>query len=191
MNEGMLVADLQAGNPPVLHVRMVAVGDMDALPSAEPAFVAVIEELQPVQIVQIPDYRCPLTIDFECVERFVPAGITRRLESSEGAVLESGKKRAGVIDPYWFFLAREIMFPGLDERFRHSGPFIDLAVQPHSGINIVCQEVACDTATRDACVQAPQCLAALSKIARNGPVLQKHGAIVKNFAEQSFVDQLF
>ena len=54
MDEGVLVADLQAGHPPVLHIRMIAIGDVDAAPAAQPAFVAMIEILQPVQIVQIP-----------------------------------------------------------------------------------------------------------------------------------------
>ena len=34
VNEGVFVADLQSRNPPVLHVRMVAVGDVNALPAA-------------------------------------------------------------------------------------------------------------------------------------------------------------
>ena len=37
MDERVLVADLQARHPPVLHVRMVAVGDVDAAPAAHAA----------------------------------------------------------------------------------------------------------------------------------------------------------
>ena len=34
MDEGMLIADLQSRHPPPLHVRMVAIRDMDALPAS-------------------------------------------------------------------------------------------------------------------------------------------------------------
>ena len=55
MDEGVFVADLQPGHPPVLHVRMVAIGDVDAAPAAQAAFVAMIEILQAMQVVQVPD----------------------------------------------------------------------------------------------------------------------------------------
>src|SRR5262249_34894677 len=45
MNEGMLVADLQSRHPPVLHVGMVAIRDVDAAPSADASLVLVIEIL--------------------------------------------------------------------------------------------------------------------------------------------------
>src|SRR5687768_18366746 len=35
VDEGVFVADLQAGDPPVFHVGMVAVGDVDAAPAAD------------------------------------------------------------------------------------------------------------------------------------------------------------
>ena len=54
MNKTVLVTDLQAGHPPLAHVRMVAIGNMDSAPATEPAFVAVFEVLQPVEIMQIP-----------------------------------------------------------------------------------------------------------------------------------------
>ena len=54
MNERVLVADLQPGHPPILHVRMIAVGDVNALPSAQSAFIAMIEIFEPVQVMQIP-----------------------------------------------------------------------------------------------------------------------------------------
>src|SRR5665213_1432830 len=49
MHERVLVADLQARYPPVFHVGMIAVGDMDAAPAAELALVAVGEIVQAVQ----------------------------------------------------------------------------------------------------------------------------------------------
>ena len=54
VDERVLVADLQARNPPVLHIGMVAVGDMQRAPAAQPALVAMVEILQPMQIVQVP-----------------------------------------------------------------------------------------------------------------------------------------
>src|SRR5436190_23197313 len=53
MREGVLVADLQARHPPVLHVRLVAVGDVNVAPAAHATFVLVIEILEAVQVVQI------------------------------------------------------------------------------------------------------------------------------------------
>jgi hypothetical protein len=54
VDEGMLVTDLQAGDPPVAHVGLVAVGDVDAAPAADDRVVAVIEVAQAVQVVQVP-----------------------------------------------------------------------------------------------------------------------------------------
>ena len=54
MDEGVLVADLQTGHPPARHIRMIGIGDVDASPAAQAAFIAVIEKLQAVQIVQVP-----------------------------------------------------------------------------------------------------------------------------------------
>src|SRR3954465_3782181 len=43
MNESVFIPDLETGHPPVLHVRMFPIGDMDGAPTAEPAFIAIIE----------------------------------------------------------------------------------------------------------------------------------------------------
>ncbi len=51
MHEGVLVANAEAGDPPLVHVRHVAVGDVDAAPAARVWVVAVIEKLQPVKVV--------------------------------------------------------------------------------------------------------------------------------------------
>jgi len=81
VDEGVLVADLQSGHPPVLHVRVVAIGDVYASPAAQAAFVAVIEVLQAVQIVQVPDDGRILAVDFERVQRLVAAGVARSLKT--------------------------------------------------------------------------------------------------------------
>src|SRR5258708_6248859 len=55
MHKAVLVADLQARDPPFVHIRMIAIGDMERPPAAHPAFVLVIEVLQPMKVVQIPE----------------------------------------------------------------------------------------------------------------------------------------
>ena len=57
MDEGMLIAYLQARHPPPLHVGVVAVADVNALPSAQTPFIAMIEELEAMEIMQIPSRR--------------------------------------------------------------------------------------------------------------------------------------
>ena len=54
MDEAVFVANLQTGHPPMVHVGMVAIGDVNRSPAAQYPFVAMIEVAEPVQIVQIP-----------------------------------------------------------------------------------------------------------------------------------------
>src|ERR1051325_4896590 len=75
MNERVLVTDLQARHPPFAHVGMVAVADVDAAPAAQASFVAMLEVLQPVQIVQVPGNGSVLAVDLESVEGLVAAGV--------------------------------------------------------------------------------------------------------------------
>src|SRR5690606_12917524 len=42
VDEAVLVADRQPRHPPLVHVGMVAVGDVDRAPAAERAFVAMV-----------------------------------------------------------------------------------------------------------------------------------------------------
>ena len=49
VNETMFVANLQAGHPPFVHVRMVSVGDVNCAPAAHAALVAMFKVLQAVQ----------------------------------------------------------------------------------------------------------------------------------------------
>ena len=39
------VTDLQPRHPPLLHIRMIAIGHVNASPSAQPAFIAIFEVL--------------------------------------------------------------------------------------------------------------------------------------------------
>ena len=54
--ERVFVADLQSRHPPFFHVGVIAsmIGDVDRLPGSQSAFVAVVEILKPVQVVQVP-----------------------------------------------------------------------------------------------------------------------------------------
>jgi hypothetical protein len=51
MNECVLIANLQTGHPPILHVGMITVGDVNALPSAQTSLITMIEELQTMEVV--------------------------------------------------------------------------------------------------------------------------------------------
>src|ERR1700691_475468 len=95
VDEGMLVADLQSRHPPVLHIRMVAVGNMNRAPAAQAAFVAMVEVFQAMQIVQVPEDRSVLAVDLQRVERLVPARVAGSFESGQRPVLKRGKKGAG------------------------------------------------------------------------------------------------
>src|SRR4030095_5968100 len=76
MHEAVLVAELQAGHPPVAAVGMISVGDVNALPAALGAYILVIENLETMQIVQVPFERHMLAVDFKRVERLMAAGVT-------------------------------------------------------------------------------------------------------------------
>ena len=103
----------------MLHVRHVAVGDVDRSPAADQRIVAVVEVLQPVQVVQVPLERGLLAVDLEGVERLVPAGVAGRFEEPERAVVEPAEEGAGVVDADRLDLARQVVLPLLDERLGH------------------------------------------------------------------------
>lgn len=51
VRKGMLVTDLQTWNPPVTHVRLVSVGNVNRAPASYNRIVVVIEILQAMKIV--------------------------------------------------------------------------------------------------------------------------------------------
>src|SRR5262245_38904241 len=55
VNERVLVTDLEARHPPMLHVGMIAIGDVHAAPATHAPFSVLIEILDAVQVVQIPE----------------------------------------------------------------------------------------------------------------------------------------
>src|SRR5450631_3050550 len=98
MNEGVLVSDLQTRYPPMLHIRLIAVRYVDTPPSAQLALIAMIEELDAMQIVQVPLGGCILAVDFERVKRLMPARVAGGLKGCERSIFEAGEKRAGIVD---------------------------------------------------------------------------------------------
>src|SRR5207249_651655 len=80
VHECMLVADLKTRHPPVLHIRMVGIRDVNASPSPDTAFILMIEILQSMEVVEIPQYRSVLAINFERIQRFMSTGVARRFE---------------------------------------------------------------------------------------------------------------
>src|SRR5215467_10613634 len=71
VDESMLVSDLQSGHPPAFHVGVIAVGDVNATPAAEPAFIAMIENLDAMQVVEVPHGGSTLAVDFQRVQGLV------------------------------------------------------------------------------------------------------------------------
>ena len=128
MDERMLVANLQAGNPPFVHVGMIGavVRDMDRFPAAQLAIAfLVIVNLQPMQIVQIPEKRRVFAIDFKRVERLVAARVAGRFERSERAIREAAHEHARVVDANLFHLAGESVRTFLHERLGRGGKVFD------------------------------------------------------------------
>jgi len=77
VHKAMLVTNLQSCHPPVAHVRMVAVSHVNRPPAAHVTFNPVIEVFEPMQVVQVPFDRRVFAVDFERVESFMAAGVTR------------------------------------------------------------------------------------------------------------------
>ena len=83
VDEAVLVADAAARNPPTVHVRLVAVGDVDGAPAAHDGLVAVVKIFEAVQVVQIPADRRVLAVDLKGIEGFVAAGVARRFKKAQ------------------------------------------------------------------------------------------------------------
>ena len=87
------------------------------------AFVAMIEPLQAMQIVQVPARRRVLAVDLERVERLVAARVARRLEQRQRSVLEPAQERARIVDPDRLDLSGQRVRALLDEGLGHRGDF--------------------------------------------------------------------
>ena len=89
VHEGVLVADLQTGHPPLVHVRLIAVGDVDVVPASDERVVAVVEVFEAVQVVEVPLDGGFFAVDFEGVEGLVATGVAGGFEEAQLAVGES------------------------------------------------------------------------------------------------------
>ncbi len=186
----MLVADLQTRHPPVLHVGLIAIADMDRPPAADNAGVTMIEILKPMQIVQIPTDRRLLAVDLEREKSLVAAGITGGFEIAQRAIVEAAEESAGVVDANGLHLAGLDVLSFLDEGLRDRVHVLDRAVLPDGQVNAMCQQVAGHTAAGRLRVQPPCAHAALGNGGGNGPVLEEVGAIVEYPAKPALVDKI-
>ncbi len=76
----MFVADGETRDPPIGHVRMIAVSNMYRSPATDNAFVLVIKPLETMQIMKIPSQRAMFTIDLQGVERLMAARVAGGFE---------------------------------------------------------------------------------------------------------------
>ena len=84
----MLIANRQTRNPPVGHIRVIAVSHMHTLPAPLRTIVAVVENLEPVEIMKVPLQAHIFAIDFKGVERLMAPGITGAFKQPQRAILE-------------------------------------------------------------------------------------------------------
>src|ERR1043165_650850 len=124
----------------------------------------MIEVLEPMQVVQVPEYRSMLAVDLERVEGFVAAGVTSRFKRGEGAVLEAGEKRAGVVDTHLLDLAGEVVLAFFDEGLGHRAHFVDGPVHPDGRIDAMRQQIAGHARPSRLQVQTPEGGAALWRL---------------------------
>src|ERR1700722_776849 len=97
VNERMFVPNLEAWNPPVLHVWMIAIGNVNALPAAQLALIAIVKVIEPVQVMEIPRSGRALAVDFQREEGFVPAGVPCSFKQGEGTIFKPAKKCACIV----------------------------------------------------------------------------------------------
>src|SRR5689334_6332866 len=129
-------------------------------------------------------------VDLERVEGLVPARVASRFEGGEGAILESGQERAGVVDADLLDFAGEVVFALFDKGLSHRADFVDGTVHPDGGINAMRQQIAGHARASRLQVQAPERGAALGQLRADGPILEKLRSIMKDAAQPALIDQL-
>ena len=164
MHEAVFITDLQARNPPFTHIGMIAIGDMDAAPAAEAAFVTVLEILKAVEVVEVPKNGSVFAVDFEGVEGFVSASISCGFERGERSVPKPGEESTGIIDANFFDFSGQVVLALLDKGFGHSIDGFKASIQPESGVDAVGKEVAGNAAAGDFDVEAPKSGATLRQV---------------------------
>jgi hypothetical protein len=150
----------------------------------------MIEILQAMQIVQVPENGCVLAVDLECIQRLVAARIAGRLERGQRSVVEARQERAGVVDAHFLHAAGQRMLALLDERFGHGG---DPSIPPfsHMAVSMQC-------ASRSPVTPLPATFTSsrhrpappLRQVGRDRPVLEELRPVMEDLAQPAFVDQL-
>src|SRR5437588_12561303 len=95
----------------------------------------MIEILEPVQIMQVPENGGVLAIDLKSVERLMPARVTRGFEIRERPIAEPAQERAGIVDAHLLDFAREVVLPLFDECFSHRVDLVEAAIEPQRRID--------------------------------------------------------
>ena len=80
VDEGVFVAQAESGNPPVAGVGMVAIGDVNAGPTAGFAGNSVVEVREAVEVVKVPGEGFVVSVDFEGFECLVTTGVAGGFE---------------------------------------------------------------------------------------------------------------
>lgn len=81
MDKAVFIPDLDSWRPPFIHIRVIpAIRDVNGPPAANPPFVAVIEVLKAMQVMQIPFDRSVFTVDLESIQSLMTARVASRLE---------------------------------------------------------------------------------------------------------------
>ena len=169
---------------------MVAVGHVDALPTPLGACIAVIEDLETMQIMQVPLEAHVLAIHLEGVQSLVAARIAGGFKEPQRSVVEVAHEGASVVDAHLLDLAGQGMLALLDEGLGHGTDILDATVEPHGRIDAVRQQIAGDAGTRGLHVQAPKSRPALRQFRIDRPILEEVGAVVEYLAELAGIDQL-
>ena len=91
MGEGVLVADVGAGDPPLVHVGLVAAGitDVDVTPAADGTFISVVIITKTVHVMQVPGHGGVLAVDLKAVECLVATCVAGGFKDGYGAVLKA------------------------------------------------------------------------------------------------------
>ncbi len=198
MHKGMLVTQHVARTPPVCNVRMdsVRLRDQNIAETLTVFRIVVVEELQPVHVLEIKIQRASAAVDFNRDMVLASEGGAGGLEIGQRPVVETPDERRGVIHRHLAplldrfgrrarnlaGLARQRTF--LDERVHQAADFLEFTHEVARQINDVNVDVAVRPAAADAVLQPP-----LQRELRvRQPVLRITGVVVVNLAERAFAD---
>ena len=190
MGERVFVTETESRDPPVAGVRVIAVGSMDAGPTAAVTRDGVVEVVQAVEVMEIPLQRLLLAVDFERVEGLVAACVAGRLELGERTVFEAAQEDARIIDGDGVDLAGGGMDAFFNEGLGHCRYFGDLTVDPSGRVDAMREQVARHAGTSGRGVEAPEACTALRQLGRDCPILEEVSAVVKDATQFASSDDV-